>query len=284
MIKYFIYRFPILLLIFTTLSIIISVFSIFWIIYNFTNILLYLFTGLIFLFHIRVIDDYRDFEHDTKYYSDRELQKWKIDIKKLLIISEILIIIVLMLNYYYFWFLSVFILILWWLNSLISISYFWYWKKIEKNNMILFHILNNFTLNNFFIYLYYNAWVLINFSGNYFLIMLHLLFLNLVVFLLELTRKVKSKDEKNTKDKYIDRYWYKKNSLIILWVSLSIFLIITYFNDVYFTFKYIIYVLVFLIFILLLLLHSKYKIKIYKNLILLFSLIFYLFSNFYFIF
>jgi hypothetical protein len=70
--------------------------------------------------------------------------------------------------------------------------------------MILYHILNNFTLNTFFIYLYVNIGVF-NLDNN-FLVISHLIFLNLLVFLLEVTRKIKSKDEKNTNDKYIDKY------------------------------------------------------------------------------
>lgn len=242
--------------------------------------LIYLLTWLSFLFHIRVIDDYRDFDHDTKYYSERELQKWKLDIKKLLISAEIIIITILILNYYYLWIIPVLIMILWWINSLVSINYFWYWKKIEKNYMILFHILNNFTLNTFFIYLYYNLGILD--VGSNLLIILHLIFLNLLVFLLEITRKIKSKDEKNIWDKYIDKYWYKRNFYIIYFVLISIFGIINYFfyflRIDLFNIKYTFYCLVFFILLLFNILHLKYKTKNYKNGILLFSLIFYLFS------
>ncbi len=282
MIKYFIYRFPIFLLIFTTLAIIISVISVFQLDYNFKYILLYLLTWLSFLFHIRVVDDYRDFDHDTKYYSERELQKWKINIKNLFISAEIIIIIILILNYYYLWIVPILIMILWWLNSLASINYFWYWKKIEKNYMILYHIINNFTLNTFFIYLYFNIWVFeIN---NYFLIIIHLIFLNLLVFLLEITRKIKSKDDKNIWDKYIDKYWYKKNFYIISFVSIFIFWIMNYFFYILNInlFTYILYFISFSILFIVNILHFKYKTKNYKNLILLFSLIFYLFSGFYF--
>lgn len=242
--------------------------------------LIYLLTWLSFLFHIRVIDDYRDFDHDTKYYSERELQKWKLDIKKLLISAKIIIITILILNYYYLWIIPVLIMILWWINSLVSINYFWYWKKIEKNYMILFHILNNFTLNTFFIYLYYNLGILD--VGSNLLIILHLIFLNLLVFLLEITRKIKSKDEKNIWDKYIDKYWYKRNFYIIYFVLISIFGIINYFfyflRIDLFNIKYTFYCLVFFILLLFNILHLKYKTKNYKNGILLFSLIFYLFS------
>ena len=255
--------------------------SVFWVNYNYKDILLYLFTGLVFLFHIRVVDDYRDFEHDTKYYSERELQKWKLDIKKLFISAEFLIIFILILNYFYFWIGAIFILFLWWLNSLASISYFWYWKKIEEKYMILYHILNNFTLNTFFIYLYYNNWIL-NFNTT--IIFFHFVLLNLMVFLLEITRKIKSIDEKDTNDKYIDKYWYKKNFFIISFILISIFFIINYLFFYlkldYFSINFIFYCLIFLIIFILNILHLKYKIKKYKNWILLFSLIFYLFSGF----
>ena len=270
------------MLIFTTSAIIISSISVFWANYNLKEILLFLFTWLIFLFHIRIVDDYRDFEHDTKYYSERELQKWKLDIKKLFISAEILVIFILVLNYFYFWIIEVLILILWWMNSLASINYFGYWKKIEKNYMILFHILNNFTLNSFFIYLYFNIWIFENYSS--FLIILHLLFLNLLVFLLEITRKIKSKNEKKIWDKYIDKYWYKKNFYIISIILISIFIILNYFIYILkldlLSVKYVIYYLVFIVLLIFNILHYKYKSKNYKNLILLFSLIFYLFSGF----
>jgi len=288
MIKYFIYRFPFLLLIFTTLAIIFSVISVFqldYIDYNYKEIFIFLLTWLIFLFHIRVVDDYRDFDHDTKYYSERELQKWKLNIKKLFISAEILISIILILNFYYFWFIAIFILILWWINSLFSIDYLWYWKKIEKKYMILYHILNNFTLNTFFIYLYYN----LNIFGLYnnFLIIIHLIFLNLLVFLLEITRKIKSKEEKNIWDKYIDKYWYKKNFIIISSIIIFIYSITTYINLIimnqYITSKYIIYSFLFLLLLLSLILHLKYKNKKLKIIIILLSLIFYFYSNLYFI-
>jgi hypothetical protein len=109
----------------------------------------------------------------------------------------------------------------------------------------------------------------------------------LLVFLLEVTRKIKSKDEKNTNDKYIDKYWYKKNFYIISFVLIFIFGIKNYFFHILrldlFTIKYIFYCLVFFILLLFNILHFKYKTKNYKNGILLFSLIFYLFSLIFFI-
>lgn len=281
MIKYFIYRFPIWILLFTTSAIIFNFISIFSLDYNFYKILLYLFTGLAFLFHLRIVDDYRDFDHDKKYYSDRELQKWKLDIKKLFVVSEIIVFVVLFLNFYYFWIISFFILILWWINSLISINYFWYWKKIEKKYMIFFHILNNFTLNTFFAYLYFNIWIK---DFEIFFIFLHFIFVNLLVFLLEITRKVKSKEDIKTNDKYIDKYWYKKNYFIVVSTSVTIFLILTYFyfylNLDFLSFGYLSYLLIFVIFLFLNKIHLKYKTKKLKNYILIFSLLFYLFSLF----
>lgn len=288
MIKYFIYRFPIILLIFTTSSIIINFFSIFNINYNIENFIIFLLTALVFLFHIRIIDDYRDFEHDTKYYSERELQKWKINLKYLFIVWEVLMFIIFIINFYYFWFLSLIILFLWWLNNLISINYFWFWKKIEKNFMIIFHILNNLTLNSFFIYLYLNLWVLESFSNNYLLIILHLIFINLLIFLMEISRKIKSKNDKNTFDKYIDKYGYSKNNFIILFIILSIFILINIFiyklNLLFFSWIYIFYNIMSIIFTILLFLHLKYKTIFYKNLLIIFSILYFLFSNIYFLF
>ena len=70
--------------------------------------------------------------------------------------------------------------------------------------MILFHILNNITLNTFFIYLYFVIGVFQNFSS--LMIISHVVLLNLSVFLLEITRKIKSIGEENNHDKYIDKY------------------------------------------------------------------------------
>jgi len=280
MIKYFIYRFPIWILIFTTLALIISTISIFWEDYNITNIWIFLLTALVFLFHLRVVDDYRDFEHDSDHYKDRELRKWKINIKTLFIVAEILIFIVIIFNYYYFWTIPIIILIIWWINNLISINYFWYWKTIEKNHMILYHFLNNITLNSFLIYLYYNVWV---FKFDLYLVLLHLFFLNIMLFLIEVSRKLKAEKENKTDDKYIDKIWYKKNFLLILFMQIIIFVIINYFwiykNIEFVSIRYVSYVFIFIVFIIFNLLHFKKRTKLFKNLTMLFALLFYLFSG-----
>ena len=99
--RFYIYqeeRFPIIFLILATFPVILSSRAIIAEAnLSFFNILLVLFASISYLFHIRVIDEYRDFKHDSLYHSDRPVQKEiisLIELKKIDFIAIVLFLII----------------------------------------------------------------------------------------------------------------------------------------------------------------------------------------------
>jgi len=92
-------RFPIPVLLFTTLAVVLSSSTVLqtgdiqWI-----RISMATFLGLIQLFHIRAIDEFRDFHHDQRFHHDRPVQQGIISLKELGLMDQWGILLFLMLT------------------------------------------------------------------------------------------------------------------------------------------------------------------------------------------
>lgn len=77
-------RFPIPILVFTTLAVVLSSSTVLqtgttdWVLITAAT-----FLGLVQLFHIRVIDEFRDFDHDRRFHGDRPVQQGIVSLKEL---------------------------------------------------------------------------------------------------------------------------------------------------------------------------------------------------------
>ena len=88
--RFYIYqdeRFPLKYLAFTTFAVVISSAAILSFDVSITKILASYFSGLFFIFHIRVIDESRDFKHDVKFHPKRPIPRGLITIKELMILD-----------------------------------------------------------------------------------------------------------------------------------------------------------------------------------------------------
>ncbi|MBN1951039.1 MAG: UbiA family prenyltransferase [Bacteroidales bacterium] len=80
-------RFPIKILVFTTMAVVLSSAAILGFTVNIWQLLASFFACIFFLYHIRVIDESRDEQHDTKYHADRPVQRGLIRIRELFLID-----------------------------------------------------------------------------------------------------------------------------------------------------------------------------------------------------
>lgn len=76
-------RFPLQILIFTTISSVLASYAVAGENAGIKEIILVFFAGLFFIFHIRVIDESRDAEYDKKFYPNRPVTKGFISLKEL---------------------------------------------------------------------------------------------------------------------------------------------------------------------------------------------------------
>ncbi|MDD2731681.1 MAG: UbiA family prenyltransferase [Candidatus Pacebacteria bacterium] len=177
---------------------------------NFLHIFLILVASLSYLFHIRVVDDYRDFKHDNLYHEDRPVQKGVIsltNLKKIDIIAAIILLAVAISSNIYGLAIAVFMLI----YTYIAEREFFVTKKIRKHffiynavNLFQMTLLQIFVYNFFFRSFYLNP-----------IIITHFLLITTGTSMFDFLRKLKTPHAESTgKDTYT---WYFgfRNSLII---------------------------------------------------------------------
>jgi 4-hydroxybenzoate polyprenyltransferase len=76
-------RFPVKILFFTTLAVVLSSAAVLSFSVSWQQIVLNLCAALAFLFHIRVIDESRDLQHDNRFHPERPVQRGLISIREL---------------------------------------------------------------------------------------------------------------------------------------------------------------------------------------------------------
>src|SRR3989338_8000879 len=76
-------RFPLAILVFTTLAVLLSSAAILYYNVTFIQMIVTFFAVLAYLFHMRVIDEKRDFNHDSQHHKSRPIQQGVITIEEL---------------------------------------------------------------------------------------------------------------------------------------------------------------------------------------------------------
>lgn len=202
MINYFLTRFPILLMACTSLSQILGTFFVLRIPIDTNIVCVFLIFSLLFLFFIRVIDDYKDREHDSKHYPERAIQSGQIDLRMLLTIASVGIICWLGLLWYFFWLLPFIFASLWVANNLLGILWFWYGRDYKFKHIFFYSILNGLSLA--FIQLaLYSVSDIQSYAYSY----VGILFFLMVYsnnHLFEIARKIRSKWDARHGDSYIE--------------------------------------------------------------------------------
>ena len=165
---------------------------------NFLQMSSVLIASVCYLFHIRVIDDYRDFEHDSLYHKDRPVQIGIIsltDLKKIDIIAVFIFLLIAISSGMYGLGLSILMLV----YTFFAEKEFLMTEKIRKHffiynaiNLLQMMLLQAFVYCFFFKYFYLNT-----------IIIIHFLFITIGTLIFDFLRKLKTpQTESIGKDTY----------------------------------------------------------------------------------
>lgn len=184
---------------------------------NFLQVFLALIASLCYFFHIRVIDDYRDFQHDSLYHSDRPVQVGVISLSDLKRVDFIMVSVFLLISIFsniYCLGLAIFLLT----YTCFAKNDFFVAKKIRR----YFYIYNAI---NFFQMIVLQIFIYTFFSKNlYFnnLVATHFLFIVVGTLIFEFLRKIKTPESEGIgKDTYS---WHMGFGKSILFYLLLIFI------------------------------------------------------------
>jgi len=218
-IKYQSIRFPLKILGFTTLA---SVFSSAAIInYNVSlmQIILAFLAIMLFMYHIRVVDESRDFIDDKTYHSDLPIHSGLITLKELFAIDIVGILIILGISIYSGLNVIVITIVFFLFTTLAWKDFFL--RRFFKGKNVLYHIVNSpqMIILQLFIFTLYTGnmkysvsmWILV-------------LFMYINIFVLEVVRKIKiNTEESKVKDTYSASIGFRKSILFLYLLSIFSF-------------------------------------------------------------
>jgi len=208
-------RFPVAVLFFTTLSVVLSSFIVVLegkgnITGYIPEIVLAFLVCLLFTFHIRVLDEHKDFTHDNNYHKYRPIQRGLISLKELDNANLIGITIQIILVALY----SLINLVYW----AIAFSYsllgkFDFFIKNLRQHFIFYNLMN--LMQMFFLQIFLYSLISHPILWHKPILYVHFVYFLLNVLTLEVARKMKTKkDESRGKDTYTSRYGIKNACLM----------------------------------------------------------------------
>ena len=223
-------RFQIAILIFTTISVVLSsaavvlkpgdIISKHWI-----EIIIGLITSLLFMFHIRVLDEYKDYDFDSRYHKNRPVQRGIISLKELLSLNIIGLIILFSINIITSIKATIFLLFAFG-YTLIAGKEFFIRNWIRKR-FFLYNFVN--LLQLLFLQFYLYSIIEPDFSFSNPILSMHFVFVLFNVGLLEFARKLKTKSEENeAQDTYSAKLGIKKASMIYTAICFIVFGLFSY--------------------------------------------------------
>jgi hypothetical protein len=170
--RFYIYqkeRFPLNVLIFTTLAVVLSSLAIISksepLISNYVlETVLALIAGLIFMFHVRVLDERKDLQFDNKHHGDRPIQRGVISLRQLFIINISLLFVLFGISVFSSFYAFFFLLIALIYSSLAGMDFF-FGEKI-RSKFFLYNFLCLIQLFFFQIHLYALMTPKINFADS----------------------------------------------------------------------------------------------------------------------
>tara|TARA_B100001093_G_scaffold494680_1_gene538368 strand:- start:1407 stop:2288 length:882 start_codon:yes stop_codon:yes gene_type:complete len=201
-------RFPLKYLGFTTVAVVLSSAAVLSYEVSAAQILSNYLACLFFLFHIRVIDESRDYEHDKIYHPYRPIHRGLISIKELLIFNFIGLILFTFCAFYFGKPSSIYGLLLL-LFSFFAWKDFYLNKSFIKNHFYLYNCMqmSQMVLLQLFIYAVFTNEFILND-----VMLIHLLFVVFNTIILEIVRKIKTeKEESSGNDTYSFHLGYKKS-------------------------------------------------------------------------
>ena len=177
-------------------------------------------TLLLFMFHIRVLDEHKDYEFDTKYHKDRPIQRGLISLKELLILDIIGLIVLFVLNIFFPLRAMLFLFIALGYTMLAGNEFFM--KNWIRKRFFLYNFLN--LLQLLFLQFYLYSLIDPKFSFKNILLTVHFVFVLFNVGILEFARKLKAKSEEtDAKDTYSSRLGIKKSVLVYILICFTVY-------------------------------------------------------------
>ena len=223
-------RFQIAILVFTTISVVLSSAAVVLgpgeVLSNHAvGIFIALLTSLLFMFHIRVLDEHKDYNFDSTYHKSRPIQRGLISLKELLTLNVIGLIILFVINIIASTKATIFLLFAFG-YTLIAGKEFFIRNWIRKR-FFLYNLVN--LLQLLFLQFYLYSIIEPNFSFSNPLLSIHFVFVLFNVGLLEFARKLKTKSEENkAQDTYSSKIGIKKASMIYTAICLIVFGLFTH--------------------------------------------------------
>ena len=223
-------RFQIAILIFTTISVVLSSAAVVLepgeVLSNHTvRIFIALITSLLFMFHIRVLDEYKDYNFDTTYHKNRPVQRGLISLKELLTLNIIGLIILFSINVIASTKATIFLLFAFGYTLIAGKEFFI--KNWIRKRFFLYNFVN--LLQLLFLQFYLYSIIEPNFSLSNPILSVHFVFVLFNVGLLEFARKLKTKTEENeAQDTYSSKIGIKKASMMYASICLTVFGLFTY--------------------------------------------------------
>ena len=185
-----------------------------------TEIIISFITLLLFMFHIRVLDEHKDYDFDSKYHKERPIQRGLISLKELLILDVLGLITIFLLNAFFQIRAILFLLIAFAYTLLAGNEFFM--KKWIRKKFFLYNFLN--LLQLLFLQFYLYSLIDPKFSFKEILLTVHFIFVLFNVGLLEFARKLKIKSqESEARDTYSSRLGMKKSVFIYTLIYLFVY-------------------------------------------------------------
>ncbi len=271
-------RFPLLVLLFTTLAVVLSsyaIISFFTIVSNGSlKIIMAIFAVLIYLFHIRVIDECRDLGHDNQHHQRRPIQRGLISIEEIkrLDCFGLLIFIGISIWYGPYTFILGSIALLF---SFVASRDFFLGEIIRKKFLIYnaINLVQTVILQTFTYTIFSSVW------HTFSILWAHIIFVLSSSILIEFVRKIKIKEEESSGwDTYSWHFGFRKSLWIYGLLSIIMYLLFLIIVDALQILSGIVFVISMIFFMLLVSAiwwHSKRQSKLSENLLLFNTLVMY---------
>jgi len=200
-------RFPIKYLFFTTSASVLCSAAVLSYEVSIFSIVAAFFAVMFFLFHVRVIDEFRDFNDDAKNHPDNPIHSGIISLKQLFAVDIVGVVLIIIISVYYGTGTMIFAAALIVFTTLASKDFFL--RKIILKYNTLYHIINSpqMILLQMYIFALLTGSVI---SSK--IVWLLILFVYLNIFVLEVVRKIKiSTEEPISTDTYSKSMGFKKS-------------------------------------------------------------------------
>jgi 4-hydroxybenzoate polyprenyltransferase len=208
-------RFPVHILTFTTLSTVLASASIATGSFTFWQVAAAFVIVTLFLFHIRAIDERRDFANDMELHPDRPVQQGVVSVKTLLLISITGIILSLGLAFAVSF--PTFVIAVCFVLFTTLAAFDFFMPELFKERPVIYHIINSPQM-------ILSQWLIFSvFTQKYAVSVGMILFLLLIynnIFILEVVRKINA-PEQDTSESYTAHLGYKKSIAFLIFLVLT---------------------------------------------------------------